>query len=95
MAGIDQDMIEVVVVGDDPGYLTFTLDFTTAELAALMRDAEDGEIELLEIEMESKIPTTARSNTPQGLLQHNYTDPHPQLGWAGCCCQYRLAAPSD
>lgn len=57
MAGIDQDMIEVVVVGDDPGYLTFTLDFNTAELAALMRDAEDGEIELpFEIEMEIEDP---------------------------------------
>ncbi len=57
MAGINQDLIEVVVVGDDSGYLTFTLDFNTAELAALMRDAEDGEIELpFEIEMEIEDP---------------------------------------
>lgn len=57
MAGIDQDLIEVVVVGDDSGYLTFTLDFNTAELAALMRDAEDGEITLpFEIEMEIEDP---------------------------------------
>ena len=55
MAGIAQDLIEVVVVGEDSGYLTFTLDSNTAELAALMRDNE--EIELpFEIEMEIEDP---------------------------------------